>query len=92
MARDDMGKLRALAGENGYRLDKLPRADAGNSSTKKRVRWPCDTTAPRSTSFRRYCSFGQYQATRRRPCGRSLEDEKQLVLRRLHKGPGKAQD
>ena len=24
MARDDMGKLRALAGENGYRLDKLP--------------------------------------------------------------------
>ena len=24
MARDDMGKLRGLAGEKGYRLDKLP--------------------------------------------------------------------
>ena len=24
MARDDIGKLRGLAGEKGYRLDKLP--------------------------------------------------------------------
>ena len=24
MARDDLGKLRGLAGEKGYRLDKLP--------------------------------------------------------------------
>ena len=35
MARDDLGKLRGLAGDVGYRLDKLPMRDRWHLTDEK---------------------------------------------------------
>ena len=81
MARDDIAKVRGLAGELGYRLEPLPIRGCWqivNESMGEIAKRPDGATAFNVDSG---AIFLPVVATiGRHPCGRSLEDEKHLVL------------